>query len=45
MEDKEKELLKKILLFLSLSCSELPSNIYFISKALPMIFIGEHIKP
>jgi hypothetical protein len=34
-----------ILEWLSVACQELPSNIYFISKALTQIFFGEHIKP
>ena len=34
-----------IITFLSQKVKELPSNIYFISKALPLIFVADHKKP
>ena len=34
-----------IISFMSQKVKELPSNIYFISKALPLIFVSAHKKP
>jgi hypothetical protein len=45
MDESLREEMGKIIYFLNEKVEELPSNIYFVSKALVLIFLSEHKRP